>query len=50
MTVDGVTGVLTTLSTSQTVSNADREGVELWEALWMLTIVVMNTEVQEKLN
>lgn len=44
---NGVTGVLTAPSTSWTVSDADREGVELCEALWMLPIVVINTEVQK---
>lgn len=47
MNLDGVAGVLTTLSTSQTGSDADREGVEFCEALWMLTIVVINTRVQK---
>lgn len=44
---NGVTGVLTTLGTSQTVSDADREGVRLCEALWMLTMVMINTLVQK---
>lgn len=39
--------MLTTPSTSQIGSDADREGVEFCEALWMLTIVMINTEIQK---